>query len=102
MQDLIGILGRSADLAPELLDRVRSALLEEALALGGSGLQEAMASGAIPRHEDPDAVAAIALFAVVGHGLAELFFDLPPVVDRDRFTRALASLVVDHVPPEDP
>ncbi len=45
-------------------------------------------------------VTAIAAFAVVGHGPAELFFSVRRAITLQRFAQALASLVVDHPPHE--
>jgi hypothetical protein len=42
---------------------------------------------------DADAVAAVAMFALVGHHLAEHFFGAPIGADRERFVQTLARMV---------
>lgn len=91
MRTLIALLVRDGARLPHL-DRVRSVLAEGGSRLDAADLAARMERGEIPVR-DPDGVASVVLFAVVGHHLAERFFGAPVGVDRQRFAAALASLV---------
>lgn len=91
MRALIALLVREGTRLPHL-DRVQALLAEEGAHLDAADLAARMARGEIPER-DPEAVAAVVLFAIVGHHLAERFFGGAVGVPRDRFAAALASLV---------
>jgi AcrR family transcriptional regulator len=91
MRALIALLVREGARLPHL-DRVQTLLAEEGAHLDADDLRARMDRGEIPAR-DADAVAAVVLFALVGHHLAERFFGSTVGVDRARFAAALASLV---------
>ncbi len=91
MRSLIALLVKDGARLPHL-DRIQTVLAEGGVKTDALDLSERMARGEIPVR-DADAVAAVVLFAVVGHHLAERFFGGTLGVDRDRFAAALASLV---------
>lgn len=90
MAGLVQLLAREGSGRSETLAPVRAVMAE-----GGAAEMAARLTDELPGNDDLDveAVAAVALFAVVGHHLAERFFGLPVGVDRDRFAAALATLV---------
>jgi len=91
MRSLIALLVRDGARLPHL-DRIQTVLAEGGSRIDATDLADRMARGEIPVR-DADAVAAVVLFAVVGHHLAERFFGGTVGVDRERFASALASLV---------
>jgi AcrR family transcriptional regulator len=91
MRGLVALLVREGTRLPHL-DRVQTLLAEQGAHLDADDLRSRMERGEIPER-DADAVAAVVLFAVVGHHLAEWFFGGTVGVDRERFAAALASLV---------
>lgn len=90
LSNLIGLLAREGTDRPEILAPVRSILAEGATAEMAARVSLALE----PRPDalDVEAVAAVAVFALVGHHLAERFFGLPVGVSRERFAGALAAL----------
>jgi AcrR family transcriptional regulator len=91
MRGLVALLVREGPRLPHL-DRVQTLLAEEGTRLDAADLAELMKRGEIPTR-DPEAVAAVVLFAIVGHHLAGRFFGGAVGVPRERFAAALASLV---------
>ena len=91
MGPLIALLVREGPRLPHV-DDIRLALAEGGARLNAADLSARMDSGEIPRR-DAEALAAVVLFALVGHHLAEQFFGGPVGIDRDRFAAALAALV---------
>lgn len=91
MARLIDLLAREGAGRSEVLDPVRTVLAEggtaELATRIAADLERAPASDV-----DVEAVAAVVLFALVGHHLAERFFGLPVGVDRERLVAALAGL----------
>lgn len=92
MTDLIELLAREGRQRPELFEPVRQVLAEEGAKAETELLQARAAAGEVPPG-DLDAVATVAMFALVGHHIAEHFFGMPIGVDRDRFVHTLAALV---------
>ncbi len=91
MASLVQLLAREGSGRSETLEPVRAVMAE-----GGAAEMAARIVADLPEERDGvdvEAVATVALFAVVGHHLAERFFGLPVGVDRDRFAAALATLV---------
>lgn len=92
MAALVQLLAREGSGRSETLAPVRAVMAE-----GGAAEMAARLVAELPDADrddlDVEAVATVALFAVVGHHLAERFFGLPVGVDRDRFAAALAALV---------
>lgn len=91
LQPLIAIAAREGRSRPELLEPVRRLLAEDGARAESALLAERMASGEVA-DADADAVAAVAMFALVGHHLAEHFFGAPVGADRERFVRTLARM----------
>jgi AcrR family transcriptional regulator len=92
LQPLIEIATREGRRRPVLLDALQRVLAEDGAQAESALLAERMARGEIA-DADADAVAAVAMFALVGHHLAEHFFGAPVGVDRDRFVETLARMV---------
>jgi hypothetical protein len=71
--------------------------LQRVLAEDGARAESALLAERMERREiaeaDADAVAAIAMLALVGHHLAEHFFGAPIGADRERFVETLARMV---------
>ena len=92
MAALVQLLAREGSGRSETLAPVRAVMAE-----GGAAEMAARLVAELPDAErdglDVEAIATVALFAVVGHHLAERFFGLPVGVDRDRFAAALTTLV---------
>lgn len=92
MADLITLLAREGRQRAELFGPVREVLAEGG-ARAEAELLRARQSAAGDAGVDLDAVATVAMFALIGHHMAEYFFGVPVGVDRTRFTQALAALV---------
>ena len=92
LQPLIEIAAREGRQRPGLLEPLQRVLAEDGARAESAFLAERMASGEIA-DADTDAVAAVAMFALVGHHLAEHFFGAPIGTDRDRFVETLARMV---------
>lgn len=93
MRPLIALLAREGTALPDV-ERIQEVLVEGGARIDADDLRARMEAGAIPRR-DPEAVATAVLMSLVGYHLAERFFGGPVGVDRDRFVKALASLVGD-------
>ena len=92
LHPLIEIVAREGRQRPGLLEPLQRILAEGGARAESTLLAERMQRGEIAE-EDADAVAAIALFALVGHHLAEHFFGAPVGADRERFVATLARMV---------
>jgi AcrR family transcriptional regulator len=92
LQPLIEIAAREGRQRPGLLEPLQRVLAEDGARAESALLAERMARGEIVE-ADADAVAAVAMFALVGHHLAEHFFGAPIGADRERFVRTLARMV---------
>jgi AcrR family transcriptional regulator len=92
LQPLIEIAAREGRQRPGLLEPLQRVLAEGGAQAESALLAELMARGEIA-DADADAVAAVAMFALVGHHLAEHFFGAPIGADRDRFVETLARMV---------
>ncbi len=92
LQPLIEIAAREGRQRPELLEPLHRVLAEDGAQAESALLAERMQRGEIV-DADADAVAAVAMFALVGHHLAHHFFGAPIGADRDRFVETLARMV---------
>ncbi len=92
LQPLIEIAARERRKRPDLLEPVQRVLAEDGARAESALLAEQMERGEIAQ-ADADAVAAVAMLALVGHHLAEHFFGAPIGVDRERFVETLARMV---------
>ena len=92
LQPLIEIAAREGRQRPDLLKPVRRVLAEDGARAESALLAERMERGEIVE-ADADAVAAVAMLALVGHHLAEHFFGTPIGADRARFVQTLARMV---------
>lgn len=97
LQPLIEIAAREGRTRPELLEPVQRALAEDGARAESALLAERMARGEIVE-ADADATAAVAMFALVGHHLAEHFFGAPIGADRERFVETLSRMVRGYRP----
>ena len=92
LQPLIEIAAREGRQRPGLLEPLQRVLAED-----GARAESALLAAWMERGEiveaDADAVAAVAMFALVGHHLAEHFFGAPIGADRERFVQTLARMV---------
>lgn len=91
MGQLIALLVREGAGLPHL-DRIQSVLAAGGVAHDAADLRARMEHGDIPAR-DPEATAAVVQAALTGYHLAASFFGSSAVVDRDRFTAALAGMV---------
>jgi AcrR family transcriptional regulator len=92
LQPLIEIAAREGLQRPRLLEPLQRVLAEDGAKAESALLAERMAQGQIVE-ADAEAVAAVAMLALVGHHLAEHFFGSAIGVDRERFVRTLARMV---------
>jgi AcrR family transcriptional regulator len=92
LQPLIAIAAREGRERPGLLEPLQRVLAEDGARAESALLAERMARGEVVE-ADADAVAAVAMFALVGHHLAEHFFGAPIGADRERFVQTLARMV---------
>lgn len=92
LQPLIELAAREGRQRPALLEPLQRALAEDGARAESALLAERMERGEIAP-ADADALAAVALLALVGHHLAEHFFGAPIGADRDRFVETLARMV---------
>ncbi|MDP3712008.1 MAG: helix-turn-helix domain-containing protein [Mycobacteriales bacterium] len=88
---LIALLVREGASLPHL-DRIRTVIAEGGVAHDAADLRARMERGDVPAR-DAEAVAAVVQAALTGYHLAASFFGGSAVIDRDRFTAALASMV---------
>jgi len=91
MRPLIAMLVREGTALPDI-DRIYQVLADGGARIDADDLRARMTAGVIPQR-DPDGVATAVMMSIVGYHLAEQFFGNPVGVDRDRFVKALASLV---------
>lgn len=91
MRPLITLLVREGNTLPDI-ERIQEVLADGGARIDAEDLRARMKAGAIPER-DADAVATAVMMSIVGYHLAEQFFGNPVGVDRDRFVKALASLV---------
>jgi AcrR family transcriptional regulator len=92
LQPLIELAAREGRRRPDLLEPLQRILAEDGARAESTLLAERMERGEIAA-EDADAVAAVAMLALVGHHLAEHFFGAPIGADRERFVETLARMV---------
>ena len=92
LQPLIEIAAREGQQRPGLLEPLQRVLAEDGARAESALLAERMERGEIVE-ADADAVASVAMFALVGHHLAEHFFGAPIGADRERFVETLARMV---------
>ncbi|MFP5257142.1 MAG: TetR/AcrR family transcriptional regulator [Acidimicrobiia bacterium] len=92
LQPLIEIAAREGRQRPGLLEPLKRVLAEDGARAESALLAAWMEQGEIVE-ADADAVAAVAMFALVGHHLAEHFFGAPIGADRERFVQTLARMV---------
>lgn len=92
LQPLIEIAAREGRQRPGLLEPLQRVLAEDGARAESALLAERMERGEIA-DADADAVAAVAMLALVGHHLAEHFFGAPIGADRERFVQTLARMV---------
>jgi AcrR family transcriptional regulator len=92
LQPLIEIAAREGRQRPGVLEPLQRVLAEDGAQAESAFLAERMAQGEVAE-ADADAVAAVAMLALVGHHLAEHFFGAPIGADRERFVETLARLV---------
>lgn len=92
LSPLIAIAAREGRERPDLLEPLQRVLAEDGAQAESALLAELMARGEVPG-DDAEAVATVAMLALVGHHLAEHFFGTPVGVDRDRFVDTLARMV---------
>lgn len=92
LQPLIEIAAREGRRRPDLLEPLQRVLAEDGARAESALLAERMARGEVA-DADADAVAAVAMLALVGHHLAEHFFGAPVGADRERFVETLARMV---------
>jgi AcrR family transcriptional regulator len=92
LEPLIEIAAREGRQRPGLLEPLQRVLAEDGAQAESALLAERMARGEIVQ-ADADAVAAVAMLALVGHHLAEHFFGAPIGADRERFVQTLARMV---------
>ena len=92
LQPLIEIAAREGRQRPDVLGPLQRVLGEDGARAESALLAERMARGEVVAG-DADAVAAVAMLALVGHHLAEHFFGAPLGADRERFVQTLAHMV---------
>ncbi|WP_436793391.1 TetR/AcrR family transcriptional regulator [Actinospongicola halichondriae] len=92
LQPLIEIAAREGRQRPELIEPLQRVLAEDGARAEGALLAERMDRGEVA-DGDADAVAAVAMFALVGHHLAEHFFGVPVGAGRDQFVETLSLMV---------
>ncbi len=92
LQPLMAIAAREGRQRPGLLAALQRVLAEDGARAESALLAERMERGEIAK-ADADGVAAVAMFALVGHHLAEHFFGAPIGADRERFVETLARMV---------
>jgi AcrR family transcriptional regulator len=92
LQPLIEIAAREGRQRPGVLEPLQRVLAEDGARAESALLAERMARGEIAA-EDADAVAAVAMFALVGHHLAEHFFGAPIGAGREQLVETLARMV---------
>lgn len=96
MRPLMAILTRDHDRFPDLVRQIRELLVEGGISHAAS----AMAALDGPAADDPAATAAVIQAAQIGYQLSATFFgSVPGGVDRERFARTLAQLVIPDPPP---
>ncbi len=91
MRPLIALLVREGTALPDV-ERIYEVLADGGARVDANDLRERLKAGSIPER-DADAVATAVMMSIVGYHLAEQFFGTSVGVDRDRFVKALASLV---------
>jgi AcrR family transcriptional regulator len=92
LQPLMEIAAREGRQRPGLLEPVQRVLAEDGARAESALLAELMERGEIGE-ADADAVAAVAMLALVGHHLTEHFFGAPIGANRERFVQTLARMV---------
>lgn len=92
LQPLMEIAAREGRTRPDLLEPLHRILAEDGARAESALLAERMERGEIAE-ADADAMASVAMFALVGHHLAEHFFGAPIGADRERFVQTLARMV---------
>lgn len=98
MKTFINLLGREYGRFPELMHHLYQLLVEESLALHTKNLKQDIARHQI-KAKDPEALAAVIQSALVGFHLSKTYFGNEPYgVDNDRFSKALADLLVPASP----
>ena len=90
LQPLIEIAAREGRQRPGLLEPLQRVLAEDGARAESALLAERMARGEIVE-ADADAMASVAMLALVGHHLAEHFFGAPIGADREQFVLDLAG-----------
>jgi AcrR family transcriptional regulator len=94
MGPLLALLVREGAQLPNV-QRIREVLGEGGTRIDAERLRSLMDAGTVPER-DAEAIATVAMMALVGFHLADRFFGNPIGVDRDRFVSALAALVGDR------
>jgi len=91
MRPLMAILTRDHDRFPDLVHQIRELLVEGGISHAASAITELDGAAA----DDPAATAAVIQAAQIGYQLSSTFFGtVPGGVDRERFARTLAHLVI--------
>ena len=92
LQPLIEIVAREGRQRPDLLEPLQRVLADDGARAESALLADRMKRGEIAE-ADADAVATVAMLALVGHHLAEHFFGAPIGADREQFVQTLARMV---------
>jgi AcrR family transcriptional regulator len=92
LQPLIEIAAREGRQRPGLLEPLQRVLAEDGARAESALLAERMERGEVAAG-DAEAVASVAMFALVGHHLAEHVFGAPIGADRERFVETLSRMV---------
>lgn len=93
-RELIKVLFREMDPYPDLMASLRERYIQRTYAFVGEWLAQRRAAGQVRADLDADAVAVIAVGAMVNYRVLETFFGEPPgAVDEERFVAAWVDLV---------
>ncbi|MGV3758082.1 MAG: TetR/AcrR family transcriptional regulator [Actinomycetota bacterium] len=92
LQPLMDIVAREGRQRPALLEPLQRVLADGGAQAEAALLAERMARGEVAG-SDAEAVAAVAMLALVGHHLASRFFGAPIGADAERFVQTLARMV---------
>jgi AcrR family transcriptional regulator len=92
LRPLMKIVHRDAGEFPELVERYRRLIANRGYVLASSWLQHKIKDAGMPE-QDCDAIAAVALGAIVHYRIEETFLGAPPLdIDEERFVQTFLAL----------
>lgn len=90
VRPLINLLAREHGRFPEVTRKIHTALVDQGIAEEAEHLTRDLRL----RHDDPHALLAVMVSALIGYHLSQEFFGRPPAdIDPDRFAATLAALI---------